>query len=654
MKMIGVVLLWLLMTMSKANAQDVDRFHHCSKQKISAYRHSAKTTVASPEEEKYDVKHVHLDLAMDNISVKLSGNAITTAMVLEPNFSLYVCELNPLLIIDSVFINNTKATFSRTGNIVNVFCPAVLQTGAVFTAQIYYGGTPEAGTVFALQNGMNNAIAEPWGNNVTYTLSQPYNAKDWWPCKQSLQDKVDSADIWITVPDSLMAGSNGLLKQVTPMPGNKKRFEWKTNYPTSYYLFSVAVAAYSDYSFTTTLPDGTKLPVQNFIYNKPGVLDEHKKGIDSTADMLYYYSELFGTYPFYKEKYGHCMAPLFGGMEHQTMTTLLHFRSPLVAHELAHQWFGDYVTCATWQDIWINEGFASYAEYLHAEKFWSAANAYNYMQQVHSKILRDTNMRGSVYVPATDTTNIYRVFDSRLSYQKGSAVLHSLRYYINKDEVFFNILRTFLQAHAFANANTEDFKKIAEQVSGMDLDVFFAEWMYGEGYPEYQVTWNQTNNTLFLQLEQQTTVPSSVPFYHMPVEVLITFTDGDTLLRMDNDSSKQLYTFKAERKIINIEFDPRNGILNEETVTRDLKLGLEANFGTNVGVFPNPTTDEWKIVNLDPEADMILTDMSGKVLWSGRANNIGMAISASSYARGMYLLHITGAGKKITKRLAKL
>ncbi len=655
MRVLFVAVLCNLATIQCVFAQEMNVAVQCSYVKQATLRHHAKNTVASPDELKYDVQHVHMDIALDNQSVAIAGNVTTTAEVTEGNFALYVCELNRLLQVDSVVVDGVKANFNRRDDIINVFMPVILQVGTIFKATVYYHGMPAAGSVFFFQSGMNNALAVEWGSPVTYTLSEPYNSKDWWPCKQSLQDKVDSADIWITVPDSLKAGSNGLLQKVTQMPGNKNRYEWKTSYPTAYYLLSVAVAAYNDYSFTRTMPDGNTVLVQNYIYARDGALADFKTKIDTTGDMLYYFSELFGTYPFYKEKYGHCMAPVFGGMEHQTMTTLHNFNSPLVAHELAHQWFGDYVTCASWRDIWLNEGFASYAEYLYAEKFWDEQRAYDYMKNVHSVILDDTLIDGSIYLNAGDTVSPYRIFDNRLSYLKASAVIHMLRYYINDDVIFFKILKQYQLQFANSNATTIDFRQLAEQISGTDLNKFFEQWIYGQGYPQYNITWNQLGNKVYVQIQQQTAVPSSVPFYEMPVEIRYTSQGWDTTMRVDNINSTQLYTFDVVRRIQTVEFDPGNRILNKETVARDYRLGTVAN-STDVVVYPNPAKDEWRVVNVLTGASLRLTDMSGKVLWQEVATDgYGVVISAEKLARGIYVLYITDNNSNtISRKLIRL
>lgn len=649
-------MLMVTMLVGNVRGQELSVKEICSAGKVRSYKSAAKATVLSSQEELYDVKTVHLDIELDNQSVAIKGKATTKAEVLEDNFALYVCELNEMLTIDSIFMDGQKATFSRVKNQVNVLTPAILGKGKRFTSVIYYRGSTEPGSVFFFQSGLNNAVAEPWGSPVTYSLSEPYNSKDWWPCKQSLQDKIDSTKIWITVPDSLKAGSNGVLRNIRNMGNGKERYEWETNYPIAYYLLSVAVANYRDYSFATQMPDGKVVRVQNYIYNRPNILDTFKNKIDTTAEMLYYFSELFGTYPFYKEKYGHCMSPVFGGMEHQTMTTLHNFNAPLVAHELAHQWFGDNVTCATWQDIWLNEGFASYVEYLFAEKFWGAESASKYMHDVHNSILNDTTLTGSVYVPASDTVNPYRIFENRLSYQKGSAVLHMLRYLVNDDELFFEIFKQQQIRYADRNITTEQFMNLAEEVTSMSLQQFFEQWVYGEGYPVYTINWNQIGDKLIVHLKQQTVVPESVPFYHMPIELKIETATGDRIVILDNNSQEQSLSFSINSTVSNVIFDPNNHILNKEYVEKNIALGVDLNSSNEIYIYPNPANAEWNVVNITSGTNAVLVDMTGTVLWDGFVeSNNSITVPASKYPSGMYVLYVTNRDKKLTsKKLIKL
>ncbi|NJO90434.1 MAG: M1 family metallopeptidase [Chloroflexia bacterium] len=213
------------------------------------------------------------------------------------------------------------------------------------------------------------------------------------------------------------------------------QYRWKSKYPIAYYLISFTVADYKDYSYYIKIPGRTdSLLFQNYVYNRPGYLEIYKPEIDKTADFLILFSKLFGLYPFYEEKYGHCVAPIGGGMEHQTMTTLYNYSYTLVSHELAHQWFGDHTTCSTWQDIWINEGFASYCEYIAYENLGTKSEAESWMQNAQTRALREAE--GSVFVPFTSANDEYRLFSSNLSYKKGAVILHMLRNEINDDSVF--------------------------------------------------------------------------------------------------------------------------------------------------------------------------------------------------------------------------
>lgn len=627
----------------------------CADSKINSYKYAAKSTVAAPEEEDYDVLEVEMDLALNNTSVDITGDVSTTARVLKDNFGLYVFELNEKLQITSMTINGLLAQYSRSGDIVKVLMPKILHRDSVFTARAIYSGAPDAGSVFFFQSGLNNAPAAPWGNMVTYTLSEPYASKDWWPCKQSLQDKINKATISVTVPDSLMVGSNGLLVDVD-VTGATRRYTWKTEYPTAYYLLSVAVADYRNYQFTKEMPDGKKVRVQNYIYDSDSVYEQYKSNIDTTGDMLYYFSELFGTYPFYEEKYGHCMAPVFGGMEHQTMTTLHDFDAPLVAHELVHQWFGDNVTCATWRDIWLNEGFATYGEYLYAEKFWTEETALAYMSAIHGIVTDDTAQGGRIYMPAGDTVNPYRIFDNRLSYKKPAAVLHTLRYLVNNDEVFFNIFKEYQLRFASANADTRQFMELAEELSGLSLQLFFDQWVYGEGYPVYHVRWNQLGNELVLLLEQETTVPAAVPFFDVPLELQINTVNGDTTIKVSPLDNNEMYRMTITGEVDGIDVDPNEQVLNRATVYRDLRIGVGMPAGDDVVVYPNPTNNAWAIANVKAGTEMILTDINGKTLWQTITNtNYGVSIPAANLSRGVYMLHLKYGEKKLTsKKLLKL
>ena len=329
----------------------------------------------------YDVKYYHLDLEADNTSTFIKGSTEIGAVSNVASLNSFVVELINDLTVDSVLTGSTLLSHTHSSDLITVNMGSAVPAGEFFRVKIFYHGTvPEEGFF----SGMTSDIDIDWGNSVTWTLSEPFNAKDWFPCKQDLQDKADSVMIDITVPDNLMAGSNGKLVNTIPVEGGKTRYEWRSYYPTDYYLISISVADYQDYSIYAH-PAGLddSILIQNFIYYQISYLEQNKELIDETATLIELFSDLFSLYPFANEKYGHCVAPMGGAMEHQTMTTIDNFSFYLVAHELGHQWFGDNVTCATWQDIWINEGFASYTEYLAYQNLVSQDYADGWMDSAH-------------------------------------------------------------------------------------------------------------------------------------------------------------------------------------------------------------------------------------------------------------------------------
>ncbi|MCK4751346.1 MAG: hypothetical protein KAT15_30015, partial [Bacteroidales bacterium] len=305
---------------------------------------------------RYDVRHYGISLEVNDTSTFISGYTDVMAKALEQIVEL-VFELNIGLEVDSIFLGEDEiVSYTHSKDLIKFMPDIPVGKGSLFRTRVYYHGISGQNSFLP---GISNRTDGQWGSRVTYTLSEPFRALDWFVCKQVLTDKADSADIFITVTNNLKAGSNGILAGIEELPGNKIRYHWRSRYPIAYYLLSLSVSEYMDYSFYAKpafLTDS--ILVQNYIYDVPGYLEQNKENIDATADMIELYSGLFTPYPFRAEKYGHCLAPVGGGMEHQTMTTLSSFRFNLVAHELTHQWFGDNVTCASWQDIWINEGFA--------------------------------------------------------------------------------------------------------------------------------------------------------------------------------------------------------------------------------------------------------------------------------------------------------
>lgn len=609
--------------------------------------------VATPEENDYDVHHLKFNINLTNTAGTVSGDVTTKAKVTAASMPVYAFELVNALIIDSVKVNNQLLSVSTAGNVRRVTLPSALPQGAMFSAQVFYHGTPPTSTGQFFTQGMFHVTVAS-GKHLMYTMSDANHADDWWPSKQSLQDKIDSVDMWITVDDSLKAGSNGLLKNVTAMPGNKKRFEWKSVYPIDYYLICAAVAQYSDYSKYMRYTDGTNdsMLIQNFIYDSVSTITPAiTANLDSTGYLVDYFSTLFGRYPFYKEKYGHCFSTIGGGMEHQTMTTMstgAFYDVQLISHELGHQWWGDCVTYGSWKDIWLSEGLATYCEQLYIERFRGNAAALARRNYVFNSVMGKPG--GVLYVRDTTTTD--SIFDTRLTYHKGAAVAHMLRQMAPADSLFFKALRQYRQQFAYSHAFTSDLQNVFEQVYNKDLDTFFNQWVYKEGYPLYTGKWYQVGTVAHIQLNQTTSMPSSVAQFYTPLEIKIKSTAGDTIVKVYNNLLSQNYMFNwsalATGTFTGFQIDPDNNVL-DKTITFDIKqdisvLHAQDVFLQQVEVYPNPATDKWMVKNVPTGARLLVTDATGRNIWSAQAEG-DLDIPASSLAAGYYILSISTEGQ---------
>ena len=595
-------------------------------------------------ENDYDVNFYFIDLEITNISTFIKGSTTIKVKRLTDSLDVFAIELSDVYQIDSINIQNFPVTtFTHLSNIVLVPVPLIYQTDTDFTIKIYYNGQSGGNGFF---NGISNVFNGDYQKWVTYTLSEPFQANEWFPCKQNLLDKADSAWIFLTTDSSLMAGSNGLLTNVSRLPDGRKRYEWKTGYPIAYYLISFSVADYVDYSFYARIGDDSIL-VQNFIYNDSLFLNRYKVEIDVTTDLLELFSEKFGIYPFYKEKYGHCVAPLGGGMENQTMTTLNTFSFGLVAHELAHQWFGDYVTCSGWQDIWINEGFASYSEYIALEELVSKKAAIGYLTYIHNSAANYP--LGGVYLNEIEARNVPRIFNIGLTYHKGASILHMLRYELNDDELFFRILKQYLEAFSNGNASGLDFMNFCEYVSGLQLNWFFDQWYYGKGFPVFTGIWKQTGETLKIESSQTGTSPET-PFFKTHMDFKMIFDNGlDTTIKVLFDDPEEIFTFKINKKIKYLFADPDEIVLKTAVFNQSFPEGIIFTLS------PNPFIDSLVIGFRDNNKSRTISiaGLNGVEYFNTKTTHNTIQLDLSFLSKGLFLLTVNEDGIKSTEKIIK-
>ncbi len=591
---------------------------------------------------KYDVKFYHLSLEVSNTTTFINGSATILSEAIE-SMDTIVFQLKSRLEITGVEVNRSNEPGYLHEDDV-IYIPVAAQAGDMISAKIFYGGEAdqERGFFAGITSAYDNSN-EQW---VTYTLSEPLNARDWFPVKQVLSDKADSVWVDLVCDRKLMAGSIGLLQEIEKLPGDKHKFKWRSSYPIAYYLISLAVADYRNYSFQAALSDrNDSVLVQNYIYDDEDYFSTWKSSIDRAGDMITLFSELVMDYPFAQEKYGHAVAPMGGGMEHQTMSTMANFNFNLVAHELAHQWFGNSVTCGTWQDIWINEGFASYLEYIALENLISSKAANRWMDYAMNLAFGETE---SIYVPESEAENVSRVFDYGLSYKKGAVLLHMIRYELNDDALFFEVLKTYSETYRDSIATAVDFREILEEVSETDFTCFFDQWYYGKGYPTFNLVGSIKDDTLYIRSQQESS-DTATPLFRMHFDLAVETSEGEQIFRLYQEKNDQVFTIPTTSFVYDIQFDPKKELLARSKSLLNQPDGKEYFMG------PNPFEESiiFRFSNHTPGITLKLFDMEGKPIGNHEVLSNPYEMNLSELNDGPYILLINGPWGKRKEKIIK-
>lgn len=588
----------------------------------------------------YDVHFMDITLEVENNSTFIVGAVELQAIAGNSFIDTLVLDLSDAHTVDSVVVNGVSASYTHGNELVQI--QTALQPNANFSVKVWYSGNGGSSGFFA---GISTKKDNQWNIDVTWTLSEPFGASDWLVCNEDLYDKIDSVKIHGITSQPNKFAANGLLTSVDTLANNKVQYNWEHNYPIAFYLIGIAITDYEvfqEYLKLDSKPDS--MLVESYVYNRSNgagtYLTQNLQRIKNTKNMVHYFSEAFIDYPYYNEKYGHMHVPLNGGMEHQTMSTMGNFNADLVAHELGHHWFGNYVTCATWSDIWLNEAFASYLEYLQREALESNTSASDWMINAHFYATYIAN--GSVYVPAGASEN--RIFNYYLTYKKGAAVVHTLRFLLG-DEVFFDALNNFLVEFADSNATTQDFKNSVEQFTGENLDDYFNEWIYGEGYPEYTVEWNTENGFLLVNTTQTTSAPSSISAFTTPLPLVVYYANSTTDTVVVNPTAP-MQAIMLTDSVSAISIDPKmyilksqnSSIIKNETLTM-VNVQEVQNLARRVSVYPNPANNQLNVESSfgSTRIAKILT-VNGQLIEQTQLNN--NSISIEHLTPGLYILEL--------------
>ncbi|MFW6019270.1 MAG: M1 family aminopeptidase [Bacteroidales bacterium] len=628
---------------SPARAQQIkERIEQNSAKKACAHTHihrqSSEKNVKSTGWNVYDILYHRVNWNIDP-GVKAISGSVFSVFEAKQQMDTLIFDLADNMTVDSVVYHQNEINFTHQNAKIFIPMPQSIAQGNKDSVTVYYHGTPGNSGFGSFMQSTHDSIPIIW------TLSEPYGASEWWPCKNTLKDKIDSMDVFVHTQSQYKVASNGILVDET-VNGQQKTVHWKHRYPITSYLVAIAVTEYAEFSDHVMLNSGDSLEILNYVYPEDSASIRPQAA--ATVDVMELFNDLFIDYPFPDEKYGHAQFSWGGGMEHQTMSFMGTFSFGIVAHELAHQWFGDMVTLDNWTDIWLNEGFATYLtglsyEHMFNGKYWDVWKE-NQINQITSE------PGGSVY--CDDTTDVSRIFDNRLSYAKGAMVLHMLRWKLG-DTAFFDGVRNYLNdpSLAYDYATTDDLKYHLEQSSGDSLGEFLNDWFYGEGYPSYSITWNQNGTNKVELMVNQTTSHSSVGFFEMPIQIKLKNSTQDTLMRLDHTHDGQMFSVDPGFAVDSVFFDPNDWIIS---ANNQVMVGVDNPKENNIRVYPNPAQN---MVNIEGQRKILKIEVykeDGLKLDEVNLQKDNYRYNINEFSKGVYFFRITFQGGVISRKIVKL
>ena len=593
----------------------------------------------------YDVKYHRCHWKLNpKVGSNIYG-AVLFDFIVDANSDSLAFDLVEKLQVDSVKQGDNHLNWERKGDRVLVYNAKGWKGGTRDSFEVFYGGNPIGVT------GNNGAYSYEFHATgpIISTLSQPYGAPYWWPCKQTLNDKIDSIDIIVDTDKDFKVGTNGLLLSTTPLNATEHRVHWKHRYPVVTYLIAIAVSNYEeslDHVYFHNRPDS--LPVLNYVF--PQFLSTASQEAKGVLPMLRLYDSLFIPYPFPSEKYGHAQFTWGGGMEHQTMSFMVNFSYDLMAHEVAHQWFGDMVTCGSWNDLWLNEGFATYLTALAYEFLKSKEEFRFQMRIMRNNITQNDN--GAV--KPSDTSRVNVLFNGRLTYRKGAWLLHMLRHQVG-DSMFFEGCRQFLTGgnRAYGFSTTDEFRQVMEAVSGQDLKWFITQWYEGQGHPELKMNWQQRGNTVKFSVQQTPSNPT-VPFWRIPIPVEFQNREGKAERKVFYpDSLSKNYTFSLPFAADTAIFDPEVSVLAKFSIGG---MNLDAIQQEDIVLQPNPGVDFWNLYARNPVIQRVeVYNAVGQRVWVQHLDSaLSVRIDTRFWPSGTYITKIYTDNFVYSKKCLKI
>ncbi|MEZ4368256.1 MAG: M1 family aminopeptidase [Kofleriaceae bacterium] len=514
-----------------------------------------------------DVEHLRLVLEVDPAARRLAGRATLTVAVIAPG-TRWV-ELDAVeLTIEAVAVDGAAAPFVADGHRLRVDLGAPLGAGVRRAIEVRYHGAPRRGLYFIGPDaGYPDKPVQAWSQG------QDEDSRHWFPCVDAPHEKATS-EVIVTVPATMYALSNGVLVD-DRTDGDRRTLHWRLDVPHSCYLVTLAVG-----EFATVEARAGELPLSYHVVR--GREDDAARTLARTPAMIEFFSRRFGVaYPYPRYAQVFVSDFIFGGMENTSATTLTdtvlldaraaldHDVDALVAHELAHQWFGDLVTCRDWGEGWLNEGFATYAEYLWREHHGGRDEADLELDEWADAYFGEDRGR----YRRTIATKVYDepvdIFDHHL-YEKGGRVLHMLRAVLG-DDAFFATIKHYLDKHRFGVVETRDLARAVEDATGRVLDYFFDQWVLaGAGHPELEVgcAWDADAGRAVVTVKQVHAVDARTPRFRLPTRLRFRVGAVDHDVEVEVAEALHVFHVALPAEPTQVIFDPGQVLLAERKVDK--------------------------------------------------------------------------------------
>lgn len=566
-------------------------------------------------------------------TMKFTTTATTNEIKVNAKHNLNIDNIN----YHDLSLNN----YSREGKELTIILPESLPANRLDSISISFSGSADTSTGLTL--------GEHAGVPVIETLAEPWHASSWWVCKDDLINKVEKIDIYVTHPSEFKAASNGSLESVTNVGNGNSKTHWQHNHAIPVYLVGIAVTNYVEYNNSVDI-GGVTVPIINYLY--PEAVAEWSDALDAVPSYIEFLSEKFGDYPYKDEKYGHAQWNRNGGMEHSTMSFMGKFTFHLVTHELAHQWFGNKVTCSTWNDIWVNEGFADYCAGLLDEHI-HGPESFDTWKETRIDLITAEDW-GSVYVPEADSNNQNRVFNSRLTYKKGSMVVHLIRFILDDDELFYQILNNLLDdpEFSFGYASVEDFRILLETATNENWDKFYQDWIYGEGHPIFDIHLNKNTSSSneYTLTFNQTPSHSSVDYFETPFEIEFIGTGNQVETRRFELTQAQQSFELNDLPFEVTSFTPNPGFDVICEINSSVLNTVELN-PTEISIYPNPAKDYFIIDSPEKIEEIKVYDANGRLVYASSNKQLNIQIPTSDWAVGVYWVQINISQERRIEKL---